>query len=128
MPEIIVRAESEQDGDAAAVMRERVTQRNLESEHYAGQLIERIGWAVVDASEAQAPGYRETDRPKVAARWLTPRPQGGRPSGPSSVSVAQPVLDRYPFRERREVTVVADLLRGFWRRRRPQPRSACCRR
>ena len=49
-------------------MRERVTQRNLESEHYAGQLIERIGWAVVDASETQAGVSRQADRPKAAAR------------------------------------------------------------
>ena len=54
MPEIIVRAEPEHGGDAEVALRERVTPRNLESEHYAGQLIERIGWAVVDASEDQA--------------------------------------------------------------------------
>ncbi len=50
MPEIIVIAEPEQGGDATVALRERVTPRNLESEHYAGQLIERIGWAVADAS------------------------------------------------------------------------------
>ena len=67
MPEIIVRAEPEQDGDAPVVMRERVTQRNLESEHYAGQLIERIGWAVVDASETQALEHPQANRPKASA-------------------------------------------------------------
>ena len=52
MPEIIVRAEG---GDETPVLlRERVTQGNLQSEHYAGQLIERIGWAVADASPARA--------------------------------------------------------------------------
>ena len=50
MPEIIVRAENE-DGDAPVLLREWVTPSSLESEHYADQLIERIGWAVVDASE-----------------------------------------------------------------------------
>lgn len=53
MPEIIVRAEPDEGDHATEVMRERVTPRNLESDHYAGQLIERIGWAVMDASEAQ---------------------------------------------------------------------------
>ena len=63
MPEIIVTAEAEQEGDAAVVLRERVTPRNLESDHYAEQLIERIGWAVVDATNppAEKPG-QESDR------------------------------------------------------------------
>jgi len=52
MPEIIIRAEG--GGETPVLLRERVTQSNLQSEHYAGQLIERIGWAVVDASEAQS--------------------------------------------------------------------------
>jgi hypothetical protein len=66
MPEIIVRTESEQ-GDSAVVMRERVTPRNLESDHYAGQLIERIGWAVVDASAVQT-DRQPDDRQKAGAR------------------------------------------------------------
>lgn len=51
MPEIIVRAEPSADGDAPVYLRERVSEGSLESDHYAGQLIERIGWAVLDAAE-----------------------------------------------------------------------------
>jgi hypothetical protein len=68
MPEIIVRAEPEQGDEAAVVLRERVTQRNLESDHYAGQLIERIGWAVLDASEPQDGGRRQIDRSDAGRR------------------------------------------------------------
>jgi hypothetical protein len=32
-------------------MREQVTPASLESEHYSAQLIERVGWAVLDAEE-----------------------------------------------------------------------------
>jgi len=51
MPEIIVSADSEKG--APILMRERVSESALASEHYAAQLMERIGWAVVDASEAE---------------------------------------------------------------------------
>ena len=53
MPEIIVRAQPGQGGEAPVVMHERVTESALRSGHYAEQLIERIGWAVVDATDAQ---------------------------------------------------------------------------
>lgn len=53
MPEIIVKAEPGRNGEGPVIMRERVHEGALQSGHYADQLIERIGWAVVDASEAQ---------------------------------------------------------------------------
>jgi hypothetical protein len=64
MFEIIVKAEPGQGGDGTVVLRERVTPRNLESKHYAGQLIERIEWAVVDASEDEA----LEPRPRISSR------------------------------------------------------------
>ena len=53
MPEIIVKAQTGEGDDGPVVMHERVTESNLRSGHYAEQLIERIGWAVVDATAAQ---------------------------------------------------------------------------
>lgn len=53
MPEIIVSVEKESERDAPVLLRERVSESSLASEHYAAQLMERIGWAVVDASEAE---------------------------------------------------------------------------
>ena len=60
MPEIIVSAGTDSDRDAPVVLRERVTEDSLASDHYTAQLIERIGWAVVDASEVETePRRRE---------------------------------------------------------------------
>ena len=51
MPEIIVSAGPQPD--APVLLRERVSESALASEHYSAQLIERIGWAVVDASATE---------------------------------------------------------------------------
>ncbi len=50
MPQIIVIADTPNEGGAAQIMfRERVTKRDFESGHFATQLAERLGWAVGDA-------------------------------------------------------------------------------
>jgi hypothetical protein len=52
MPQIIVTADKLADDAAPAVMfRERVSVNDFESEHFAAQLVERLGWAVGDADE-----------------------------------------------------------------------------
>lgn len=54
MPQIIVMADREDDREGATVMlRERVNVTDFESDHFASQLVERIGWAVGDADEAE---------------------------------------------------------------------------
>jgi len=54
MPQIIVTADKTEDRDEAAVMlRERVNVTDFESDHFASQLVERLGWAVGDAAEAE---------------------------------------------------------------------------
>lgn len=52
MPTIIVTSDSTENGPATVTMREHVAPGSLESEHYSAQLIERVGWAVVDAEES----------------------------------------------------------------------------
>ena len=55
MPEVIVKADSPEKGeDSPVLLREYVSDSSLESTHYADQLIERIGWAVVDATEVES--------------------------------------------------------------------------
>jgi hypothetical protein len=61
MPQIIVTADSaperEQDG---IMLRERVNIADFESERFAANLLERLGWAVLDATEVQQdPARRE---------------------------------------------------------------------
>jgi hypothetical protein len=47
-----------QQGDDAVMLRERVSSSDLESDHFAAQLVERVGWAVGDAHEVEANGAR----------------------------------------------------------------------
>lgn len=54
MPHIIVTADRTDERDEATVLlRERVNVTDFESDHFAGQLVERLGWAVGDADEAE---------------------------------------------------------------------------
>lgn len=54
MPQIIVTADHESvRTDPSVMMRERVNARDFESEHFAAQLVERVGWAVSDADEVE---------------------------------------------------------------------------
>ena len=54
MPQIIVTADrGAAFGEGAVTLRERVTVADFESEHFASQLVERLGWAVGDADEAE---------------------------------------------------------------------------
>lgn len=54
MPQIVVTsipAGAEQDG--AVTLRERIAVADLESPHFREQLVERLGWAVGDADQAE---------------------------------------------------------------------------
>ena len=54
MPRIIVQAEPSPGREPASVMlSERIEPGDLESDHFAGRLIERVGWAVLDARELE---------------------------------------------------------------------------
>jgi hypothetical protein len=56
MPQIIVTADRSHDrGEAPVMLRERVSASDLESAHFARQLLERLGWAVNDAQEVDQP-------------------------------------------------------------------------
>lgn len=52
MPQILVLTDSQRSSEEV-VYRERVAPSNLESEHFAGQLLERVGWAVGDADQLE---------------------------------------------------------------------------
>ena len=53
MPQIIVTAAGSDREDEPVLLRERVTVADFESDHFATQLVERLGWAVSDASEVE---------------------------------------------------------------------------
>jgi hypothetical protein len=76
MPQIIVTAGSEEGiGGATVMLRERVNATDFESERFAANLIERLGWAVEDATAAeQRPPAAERD-PDLQPGW-DPEPIG----------------------------------------------------
>jgi hypothetical protein len=60
MPQIIVTADRADDrGEAAVMLRERVNVTDFESDHFAAQLVERVGWAVSDAAEVEEGAPRQ---------------------------------------------------------------------
>jgi hypothetical protein len=62
MPQIIVTADEQTDGAEPPIMfRERVNVSDFESNHFASQLVERLGWAVGDA-DAVASGQQHTEQ------------------------------------------------------------------
>src|SRR5262245_55061428 len=67
MPQILVATDTWEDGERAVVYRERIAPSDLESDHFSGQLVERVGWAVQDADEIEQKAER-TGRDRPPAR------------------------------------------------------------
>lgn len=67
MPQIIVAAGSTDDlGDTTVLLRERVSATDFESDRFAANLLERLGWAVEDATAAEKRGFvPEPDAPEL---------------------------------------------------------------
>jgi hypothetical protein len=59
MPQILVEADRRDDSDNTIVYRERINLSDLESDHFSGQLVERVGWAVLDADELERESQRQ---------------------------------------------------------------------
>jgi hypothetical protein len=54
VPQVIVTADRSNDrGEGAVMLRERVSPADFESNHFQTQLVERLGWAVSDAKEVE---------------------------------------------------------------------------
>lgn len=66
MPQIVVVTDSPTETPGKVVYRERISSSDLESAHFSGQLVERVGWAVRDANELE----RRSDR---SLRLVRPR-------------------------------------------------------
>jgi hypothetical protein len=76
MPQIIVTTGPEQDlGEATVMLRERVNATDFESDRFTANLLERLGWAVEDATVAEQRGpAAERDIPELPD-W-DPEPAG----------------------------------------------------
>jgi hypothetical protein len=53
MPRMLVTTESPDRTTAAVLLDEHVATGDLASSHFAAQLVERIGWALADAEQAE---------------------------------------------------------------------------
>jgi len=56
VPTIIVLSNQTANQDSAVVLSENVQPEHMASNHHAAQLLERVGWAVSDAKEAEEVG------------------------------------------------------------------------
>jgi hypothetical protein len=52
MPQILIVTDSPQNA-GEVVYRERIVSTDLESDHFSGQLVERVGWAVLDTDQLE---------------------------------------------------------------------------
>lgn len=82
MPQIIVAADrGAAFGEGAVTFRERVNVADFESQHFAAQLVERLGWAVEDADRAErtpeAADAAHAERAPAANAEGTPEAQVG---------------------------------------------------
>jgi hypothetical protein len=53
VPQILVVTETPDETASTVVYRERVALTDLESDHFSGQLVERVGWAMLDADQIE---------------------------------------------------------------------------
>jgi hypothetical protein len=53
MPQILVVTDPLEKAASTVVYRERISLSDLESEHFSGQLVERVGWAMLDADQLE---------------------------------------------------------------------------
>ncbi len=76
MPQILVITEtvteSRDDDREAVLLRERINLPDLESDHFSAQLLERLGWALIDADDVE----HRAEHPRP-----TPPPRGFVPAG-----------------------------------------------
>jgi hypothetical protein len=56
MPAIIVQSNGSTEQDTNVLLYEDVQPEHLASKHHAAQLIERVGWAVSEAKDAEESG------------------------------------------------------------------------
>ena len=58
MPVIIVRPDNNEDSHEVFTLSENVIPSALHDDHYLSQLVQRLGWALVDAEDIEAAGKR----------------------------------------------------------------------
>ena len=93
MPKIIVEAIKSGGHAGRVTLSERVVAAQLEDDHYAAQLLERLTWAAIDAERLESP----------AAEQHVDAEPGLRPSGPPGgpAPIGRRTRSRSPLRRGR---------------------------
>jgi hypothetical protein len=73
MPRVMVTTDQAELGGATVLLDEQVQPIHLSSDHSAMQFIERLGWAIRDAEEAERAGVERPARSRNSGARLTPR-------------------------------------------------------
>jgi hypothetical protein len=55
VPRILVTTDQPDGHETAVLLQERVIPSDLDSDHFSARLVERVGWALVDADEIEHP-------------------------------------------------------------------------
>lgn len=63
MPQILVVTDHD-DTESTIVYQERVSLSDLQSDHFSGQLVERVGWAMLDAEELEHSDGQDLPSPR----------------------------------------------------------------
>lgn len=94
MPQIIVTADKQTErGESPVMFRERVSVRDFESEHFAAQLMERLGWAVGDAHAVE----RECDHASETESWRQSESESEHRPGSESESERESEANSLPM-------------------------------
>ena len=80
MPHIIVQAHARDGTPGVVTMAERAVPTHQQNDHYIAQLIERVGWAVLDAEQLESQSnMSDPDGPTRTRTTLTNRPDARTP-------------------------------------------------
>ena len=80
MPQIIVQALALDGTPGVVTMTERAVPTHQQNDHYIAQLLERVGWALLDAERLESPSnMSDPDGPARTRTTLTHRPDARTP-------------------------------------------------
>ena len=80
MPQIIVQAQTPDGGIGVVTLAERAIPTEQQNDHYTAQLMERVGWALLDAEQLESQtNISDPDGPVRARIQFTTRPVAQTP-------------------------------------------------
>jgi hypothetical protein len=72
VPRILITTEARDEPDVLVMLDERIATSDLTSDHFAGQLVQRIAWALADAEKTARKPAEQRER-----LWVRQRERSG---------------------------------------------------